>query len=260
MIVIGISGASGSGKSSIANVLYNRLKIDHKTVIISTDNFYKGLPTQVNASEYNFDHPDSVDFNHMYRCLYELQSDGITKVPIYDFTIHQPKSNTLLLENIDILILEGIYALYDRRVREMMEVKLFIDIDMDVCVLRRLMRDITERGRTVESFMVQYIAQTRPGYIDHILPYRKYADAIVENNQVSKYIQRCQSDDSIIIPIDNIEPQIYFVINKIKTRFSDSNILLDKESYSSLKKQSDTSHRHWVDRSQVESKHVSSNF
>ena len=138
MIVIGISGASGSGKSSIANIIENRIKNDRKIVIVSTDNFYRGLPKEINPSEYNFDHPSSVDFDLMYNSILELKHNKSVTIPTYDFTIHQPSDKKICLENIEVLIIEGIYALYDDRIRNMMDYKLFIDIDMDVCVLRSM--------------------------------------------------------------------------------------------------------------------------
>lgn len=217
MIVIGISGASGSGKSSIANIIERTISKDRKTVIVSTDNFYKGLPREIDPSEYNFDHPSSVDFDLMFNSIYTLKYDKMVRIPTYDFTIHQPSKKTVCLENIEVLIIEGIYALYDERIRNMMDYKLFIDIDMDVCVLRRLMRDISERGRTVESFMLQYIEQTRPGYLTYILPYRKYADIIIENNKVSQYIHSHQTIENMpTIPIDDLDPQIFQFIDKVK--------------------------------------------
>lgn len=179
-ILIGISGASGSGKTLVSNTVIERLGSD-KVVMIQEDSYYKDLsdiPLNERA-ERNFDHPHAFDHDLLNEHISQLISGKAISHPIYDYSTHSRKKETRLVGPHTVIILEGILILNDARLREMMDIKVFIDTAPDTCFIRRLKRDIEERGRSVESVINQYNNTVRPMYMQFIEPSKQYADIII---------------------------------------------------------------------------------
>ncbi|ORY46569.1 uridine kinase [Rhizoclosmatium globosum] len=171
--MIGIGGGSASGKTSVANHIIKKLGVPW-VVLLQMDSFYKSLSKaeieQAYANNYNFDHPNSFDFDVLFETLKNLKSGVKVDVPIYDFGTHS---------RANIIIFEGIFALYDPKVRDLMDLMLFVDTDSDVRLARRLKRDIAERGRDIHGVLQQYKKYVKPAFDDYILPTMKHADVIV---------------------------------------------------------------------------------
>ncbi len=179
-IIIGISGPSASGKSLLANTIVNELGSD-QVVVVSEDSYYKDLShlSYEERSNVNFDHPDSLDHELICQHLLELQNNNPIEVPIYDFTQHVRTSDTRKIGNHRIVVLEGILLLFDKKLRDLMDIRIFMDTALDICLLRRLKRDILERERSFESVLTQYSQTVRPMYLQFIEPSKRYADIIV---------------------------------------------------------------------------------
>lgn len=180
MIIIGISGASASGKSLLANTIVSELG-SQKVAVISEDSYYKDR-TDISFEErekINYDHPDSLDHTLLYEHLIRLQNNESVQVPVYNHTLHARDSKTRLLGQHAIIVLEGILLFVEPKLRELMDIRIFMDTPLDICLMRRLSRDVIERGRTVNSVLGQYQQTVRPMYMQFIEPYKRYADIIV---------------------------------------------------------------------------------
>ncbi len=180
MIIIGISGPSGSGKSLLASTIVKEIGSD-QVVIISEDSYYKHHP-EMNFEErakINFDHPDAFEHDLLCEQLTCLQKGEAINVPLYDHSQHLRKKETRRIDNHRIVVLEGILLFSERRLREMMDIRIFMDTALDICLLRRMHRDIMDRGRTVSCVMKQYEETVRPMYMQFIEPSKRYADIIV---------------------------------------------------------------------------------
>ncbi len=179
-ILIGIAGASGSGKTLVAENLFKILGSE-KVVILQEDSYYKDLshlPFEERV-KFNFDHPDAFDHDFLIEHLKQLVAGKLIEHPIYDFTTHSRKQETRKVGPHQIIILEGILLLAIPEIREMMDIKIFIDTPADVCFIRRLQRDIKERERSVDSVIKQYQETVRPMYLQFVEPSKRYADIIV---------------------------------------------------------------------------------
>jgi uridine kinase len=179
-ILIGIAGASGSGKTLVSNTIMKKLGSE-KVVMIQEDSYYHDL-SEIPFDERtgrNFDHPDAFDHNLMAEHLKDLLDGKSISHPIYDYTTHSRKAETRTVGPHKVVILEGILILNEPRLREMMDIKVYIDTDLDICFIRRLQRDIDERGRSVESVIKQYNETVRPMYLQFIDPCKRYADIII---------------------------------------------------------------------------------
>jgi uridine kinase len=179
-IIIGIAGASGSGKSLLSNTIVNELG-SNRVAVISEDSYYKELthlPLEERA-KVNFDHPDSLDHALLIEHLAKIQAGETIKVPLYDFNNHARKKEFYEVGQHTIIVLEGILLFVDPKLRELMDIKIFMGTELDICLIRRLTRDITERGRTLESVLQQYQTTVRPMYWQFIEPSKRYADIIV---------------------------------------------------------------------------------
>lgn len=181
-IIIGISGPSASGKTLLANTIVNELKSEHIEVI-AEDSYYKdhvslGLEER---SKINYDHPDSMDHKLLFSHLRKLQEKGSIKVPIYDYGNHQRSNQTRTIEKSSIIILEGILLFVAPMIRNLLDIKIFMDTPLDVCLSRRVRRDVLERERTFDFALEQYEKTVRPMYNQFIEPAKKYADLIVPN-------------------------------------------------------------------------------
>ena len=179
-IIIGISGASASGKSLLANTIVNELGSD-RVVVISEDSYYKHLPhiPFEERAKMNFDHPDAFDHELLLQHLKELRIGKTVEIPRYDFNLHQRKTATLTIGQHRIIVLEGILLFVDPDVRNAMDIRIFMDTALDTCLIRRLKRDILERSRSLDNILDQYQNTVRPMYLQFIEPSKRYADIIV---------------------------------------------------------------------------------
>ena len=179
-ILVGIAGASGSGKTFVANSILESLGSD-RVVIIQEDSYYKDL-SDVPYDERgrrNFDHPDALEHDLLAKHLSQLLNGESISHPIYDYKIHSRLKETKTVEPHALIILEGILIFDKARLRELMDFRVFIDTALDICFIRRLKRDTTERGRTVESVTQLYIETDRPMYLQRIEPSRQYANILI---------------------------------------------------------------------------------
>lgn len=179
-IIIGIAGASGSGKSLLANTIVSELGSE-QVVVISEDAYYKDhpdLPLEERA-KINYDHPDSLDHILLREHLLMLQQGKSIKVPIYNHSLHCREEKTRTIGKHTIIVLEGILILADPTLRELMDMRIFIDTALDICLIRRLKRDVKERQRSLDCVLKQYEETVRPMYLQFIEPAKRYADLIV---------------------------------------------------------------------------------
>ncbi len=179
-IVIGIAGGSGSGKTLVSRNILEDLGSD-KVVILEQDSYYKEL-THLPFEErikVNFDHPDAFDMELLISHLKALIAGQPIEQPLYDFKIHSRKKETRRIAGSLIIILEGILILDDPHLRELMDIKVFVDTDADLRFIRRLKRDIIERGRSLESVIQQYTETVRPMHLEFVEPSKRYSDLIV---------------------------------------------------------------------------------
>jgi uridine kinase len=179
-VVIGVTGGSGSGKTSVTNAIYESLK-DHSILVLEQDYYYKDqsdLPFEVRLTT-NYDHPLAFDNNLLIEHIKKLlRYESIAK-PVYDYSIHTRSKRIIPVEPKDVIILEGILVLEDERLRNLMDIKLFVDTDADLRIIRRLKRDMRERQRTLESVIAQYVNVVRPMHNQFIEPTKRYADLII---------------------------------------------------------------------------------
>ncbi len=179
-IVIGICGGSGSGKSTLARKIKD--EFGDRASIVSMDSFYKFQPdtTYEERTKTNYDHPDAFDTDIMIVCAKELKSGKDTKIPVYDFTIHNRSSQPWeTVKATPVIILDGILLFAFPQLVELMDIKVFVDTDADVRILRRVHRDVIKRGRSVESVIDQYLNTVKPMHEAYVEPYKKLADVII---------------------------------------------------------------------------------
>ncbi|RAK92558.1 uridine kinase [Aspergillus costaricaensis CBS 115574] len=180
--IIGIAGSSGSGKTSVAMEIVKSLNLPW-VVILVMDSFYKSLSPEDHArahrNQYDFDCPESLDFDVLVQTLRDLKQGKKADIPIYSFAEHQRQPETSTLYSPRVLILEGILALHDPRIMELLDVKIFVEADMDVCLGRRIMRDVRERGRDVEGIVKQWFTYVKPSYKQYVEPQRAVSDIII---------------------------------------------------------------------------------
>ncbi|WP_175578095.1 uridine kinase [Indiicoccus explosivorum] len=179
-VVIGIAGGSGSGKTSVTNAIYEVYK-EHSVVVIEQDYYYKDQSDLAfeERLKTNYDHPLAFDNDLLIEHINELLQRRPIEKPVYNYAIHTRSDETIHIEPKDVIILEGILVLEDERLRNLMDIKLFVDTDADLRILRRLMRDINERGRTLDSVIGQYLSVVRPMHNQFIEPTKRYADVII---------------------------------------------------------------------------------
>ncbi len=176
--VIGITGGSGSGKSTIVRKISEASK---NFVFIAQDNYYRSAAfvNNSNITAFNFDHPDAFDNDLLYQNLKDLKDGKAVDMPQYDFVHHCRMEETIHVEPAPLIIIEGLMILYDPNIRSLLDFKIYVDTPDDIRFIRRLQRDIAERGRTVDSVIKQYLDVVRPGYFNFIEPMREFADLIV---------------------------------------------------------------------------------
>ena len=179
-LVIGIAGGSGSGKTTVAQGILQRVGPD-RIAFIQHDSYYKDLsglpPTQ--RSEINFDHPNSLETELLIKHIASLRDGKSVEVPIYDFSTDSRTNQTFTIQPRNVIIVEGILIFTEAALRKMLDVKIFVDTDPDLRFIRRLERDITERGRATESVIKQYLSTVRPMHLEFVEPSKRYADVII---------------------------------------------------------------------------------
>jgi uridine kinase len=176
--IVGISGGSGSGKTTIVTKI---TEIVREYALVPQDNYYKSAQHVTNASitGFNFDHPDAFDSDLLQEHLQALKAGAPIRMPQYDFVHHRRREDTVLVEPRPLVILEGIMIFFDRRIRDLVDLKLYVDTPDDIRFIRRLRRDISERGRTVDSVIEQYTEKVRPGHYEFVEPTKAYADLVI---------------------------------------------------------------------------------
>ncbi len=187
-VLIGIGGGSGSGKTTIAHALQKNQ--GSNLLIIEQDSYYKNHPALSYAERclLNYDHPNAFDSELLFQQLSMLVNGQAIEKPVYNFNLHLREKFTERLEPHPIVVLEGILVLENPKIRELMDIKVFVDTDDDVRVLRRLKRDIRERGRTLDSVIMQYLGTVKPMHHTFTEPTKKFADIIIPEggeNQVA---------------------------------------------------------------------------
>lgn len=176
---IGICGGSGSGKSTVTRRIVEAFGNDH-IVVIEQDSYYRDqthLPYEERIQT-NYDHPDAFDTGLMVSQIRSLQQGKPIEKPLYDYTRYTRKTETVRVEPRPILILEGILLFFDRGLRDTMDLKVYVETDADVRILRRIRRDMKERGRTLDSVTDQYLETVRPSHLQFVEPSKRYADII----------------------------------------------------------------------------------
>lgn len=188
-LIIGIAGGSGSGKTTVVkNIIKN---IETKNVLrIEQDSYYKSqdhIPFEERVKQ-DYDHPFSFDHELLVKHLDDLILGKSIQAPVYDFKIHTRKNEYEIIEPKDIIIIDGIFVLYDPEIRKRLDIKVFVDTDPDVRLIRRIIRDIKERDRSLDSIILQYMSTVRPNHYNFIEPSKAYADIIIPDggeNQVA---------------------------------------------------------------------------
>ena len=180
MLIIGIAGGSGSGKTTVVKAITEQLK--ERVTVIPQDAYYKDLShfTAQEKRDHNFDHPDSIDFELLYEQLQQLKEGKSVEQPVYSYiTCSRSKEETVTVHPADVIIVEGILIFTCEKVREQMDIKLFVDADDDDRLMRVMSRDIVERGKTVEWVIERYSNTVKPMYLQFIEPSKRYADIII---------------------------------------------------------------------------------
>jgi len=179
-LTIGVAGGTASGKTTVARRLVERLGT-HPVAVLDQDSYYRDLADLAleERARFNFDHPDAFDTALLVRQLEELRAGKAVDKPVYSFTQHTRTGETVRVNPGDVVILEGILILALQPVRELLDVKVFVDSDADVRVLRRVSRDIKERGRDFDGVVEQYFRTVRPMHFGFVEPSKRYADIII---------------------------------------------------------------------------------
>jgi uridine kinase len=202
-LVIGIAGGTASGKTTVTNKILEHLDRT-RVLVIQHDSYYKDLSQfgTVTADRINFDHPDSLDTGLLVEHIKQLRRGKPVDCPIYNFTTNRRLQETRRLEPKEIIILDGILILAEKELREMMDIKIFVDTDADERLIRRIRRDMMERGRSIDSVMNQYMNTVKPMHLEFVEPSKHWADIIIPRG----------ADNTVAIDM---------VVTKIKSMLSD---------------------------------------
>jgi len=179
-LVIGIAGASGSGKTTLASSILDAIGRD-KIAFLPHDAYYRDQAELSYAErlKINYDHPDSLETDLLIKHIIALKAGKSVKRPVYDYIQHTRSAEVVTIEPCQIIMVEGILIFWEAKLRKIFDMKVFVETDSDICFIRRLTRDIEERGRTVESVVNQYLTTVRPSYIDFVEPSKRFADVII---------------------------------------------------------------------------------
>ena len=188
MLIIGIAGGSGSGKTTVVREIINKVPAIDKVVVIPLDSYYKdqGHLSMEERQALNYDHPDSVDFELLNAQLAELKAGRAVEQPTYSYLTCTRGKETVHIEPADIIIVEGILIFCDEKLRNQMDIKVFVDADDDDRLMRIIQRDLVERGKTVEATIHRYCKTVKPMHLQFIAPSKRYADIIVPQGGQNK--------------------------------------------------------------------------
>ena len=184
MLIIGITGGTGCGKTTVVNQIVNELSAEDVTVI-SQDSYYKDLShlTFEQRTQINFDHPNSIDFDLLKEHLLALKAGKTIDTPTYSFVEHNRTKETVLVKPTNVVIVEGILIFSHPDIRDLFNIKIFVHADSDERLIRRIKRDITERGRDVEEVLNRYQNTLKPMHMQFIEPMKEFTDIIIPNNR-----------------------------------------------------------------------------
>ena len=180
MIIIGIAGGTGSGKTTVAKKMIKDLH-SGSVVLLSQDSYYKdssNVPAEERQS-INFDHPDAFDWDLLFKQVKLLKSGKAIEQPVYDFITSSRLPQTIHVEPCEVLIIEGIMALWNKKLRDLMDIKIYVDADADERLIRVIRRDVQERGRTADAVIERYLRVLKPMHREFIEPCKRYADVII---------------------------------------------------------------------------------
>ncbi len=179
-IIIGVAGGTASGKTTVSDAILDRVG-KHRITYIQHDSYYRDLSHLLleERRKLNFDHPDALETELLVAHLRQLQTGEPIEVPVYDFATYQRRDKPRRVEPRRVILVEGILIFVDKGLREMMDVKLYVDTDADLRFIRRLQRDIKERDRTLETVIHQYLNTVRPMHLEFVEPSKRYADVII---------------------------------------------------------------------------------
>lgn len=212
-IIIGIAGASASGKTLLANTLIEEIG-SKRVIIISEDSYYRDQSdlSFEERTKANYDHPNAIEHDLLLKQLQQLQAGKTVKIPTYDYSQHTRSNITRTVTGSDhaIIVLEGILLFSDPELRDHMDIRIFMDTPLDICLVRRLKRDIIERGRSIQSVFDQYMQTVRPMYFQFIEPSKRYADIIVPRGGQNR------------IAIDMIKAKMRELLDNHKKKLHDS--------------------------------------
>lgn len=197
-VIIGIAGGTGSGKTTITDRLKEKFR--DKVSVVYHDNYYHrhiGM-TYEERAKINYDSPQAFETELLAQHLQRLRQGQAIECPVYDYSIHNRTEQTIRIEPTRVILVEGILVLQDKRLRDMMDIKIFVDTDADERIMRRIKRDMTERKRSIESIMAQYRDTVKPMHEKYVEPSKKYADIIVVGggrnevalNMISTWVER----------------------------------------------------------------------
>ncbi|MCA9873492.1 MAG: uridine kinase [Ardenticatenaceae bacterium] len=188
-VVFGVAGGTASGKTTVAKAILESVGAE-KIAYFPHDAYYRDNPhlSFEERSRQNYDHPNSLENKLLVKHVKQLLSGQSVEVPVYDFTLHRRKHETILVEPCPIVLIEGILIFTRRKLRELMDIKIYVDTDADIRFIRRLQRDMNERNRSLDSVVAQYMETVRPMHLKFVEPSKRYADVIIPNggrNQVA---------------------------------------------------------------------------
>ena len=190
-VLIGIAGPSGSGKTTLVRKIFEYIGHD-KCTVIPVDNYYYDLShlSDDEKKRHNYDHPDAIDFKTLINDLLKLKATGEISIPIYDFKTHERMKHSEKIKAKEIIIIEGILLFAKETLNKIIELKIYLDTPIDICLIRRVKRDLNERNRTIESVYNQYVESVRPMYFKFVKKSKKNADLILKNDvlDISKLI------------------------------------------------------------------------
>ncbi|CAA0147840.1 uridine kinase [Tenacibaculum maritimum] len=184
MLIIGIAGGTGSGKTTVVNQIINQLPAD-EVCVISQDSYYNATDnlSYEQRTKINFDHPRAIDFDLLVKHLKELKSDNIIEQPVYSFVTHNRTKDTIKTHPRKVIIVEGILIFNSEELRNLCDIKIFVHADADERLIRRVRRDITERGRDIDEVLNRYQSTLKPMHQQFIEPTKNYADLIIPNDR-----------------------------------------------------------------------------